>query len=115
MFSLGGQVVASGSSLSVLLLLLFLALGQGWYLLLHCRLDCLESFVLSSEDALLPDEHFVEFSVRDEDLIEAAQVFILVVHHTQHPQSVVGGCLDRVPVQGEVLQVIKLAQLLRLF
>ena len=101
-------------SLVALLLLLLLVLGGRRRFLLNLRFELLQALELALEDVFFPDEDFVELTVGDHDLIQAAQVLRVRVHHAQDPQPVVLDCLDGVSVQGQRLQVVETVKFLGL-
>ena len=96
----------------VLLLLLLVVLGEGGRLLLVGGLELAQTLVPAREDVLLPDKDFVEFAVCNEDLVEAAQVFVVSVHDTEYPEAVLLDRLDRVVIQRQRLQVSKAIEFL---
>jgi hypothetical protein len=106
--------ILSLPSLVALLLLLLVVLGGRRGLLLDLRFELLEALELALEDVLFPDEHFVELTVGDHDLVQAAQVLRVRVHHTQDPQPVILDCLDGVSVQGQRLKIVETVKLLSL-
>ena len=67
-------------------------------MLLVGRFELAQALIPAREDVLLPDKDFVEFSVCNEDLVEAAQVFVVCVHDTEYPEAVLLDCLDRVVI-----------------
>ncbi len=104
------------TSLSLVGLLFLFFLGFGW------RRDCLDdlrfelfqALKLALEDVLFPDEHLVEFTVSDDNLIKFAQVLRVGVHDTEHPQPVVLDRFDGVAIEGQRLQICETVKLLGL-
>ena len=92
------------------LLIVVLLFQSGWllWILWSLRFQVIEVLLGHSH---LEGEHFVILSVGYKHLVKSSQVLIVLIHHAQDIHSIVLDLLNRISIQSQTLQVVKLIQL----
>ena len=69
--------------------------------------ELLELLCLLCVRVLGPHNHIIELALRNQDLVKASEVFVLLVHDSEDPHAVALDLLDWVSEQSQRLQLIE--------